>query len=114
MRDDALYVQHIVDCISRIEGYTAGGKAEFAASTLIQDAVLRNLQIMAESSQRLSDNLKVSHPEIEWREIRAFRNILAHNYLGVDIDQTWEVVERELLGLKARMSIILEELDNVS
>lgn len=109
MRDDPFYVQHIVDCISQIEGYTVGGKAEFDASTLIQDTVLRKLQIMAESSQRLSDNLKAGHPEIEWREMRAFRNIRVHNYLGVNIDQTWE-----LPPLKIQVQVMLNELGNDS
>ncbi len=111
MRDDRLYLRHIVDCISLIDQYTSGGGEPVAASTLIQeDAVLRNLHILAESSQRLSNNIKAAHPEIEWRQLAAFRNILVHNYLGLHIDQVWETVQRELPVLKAQMSAILDDL----
>lgn len=114
MRDDGFYLRHIVGCISLIEQYTSGGGEPFAASTLIQDAVLRNLHILAESSQRLSNNIKGAHPEIEWRQLAAFRNILVHNYLGLHIDQVWETVQRELPVLKAQMSAILAELGHNS
>ena len=67
---------------------------------LVQDAVLRNLQIMAESSQRMSDDLKAQHPMIPWREIAGFRNILVHDYLGGDCDAVWSVVEQDLPELK--------------
>jgi len=59
------------------------------ASSLIQDAVLRNLQVLAESSQRLSDKFKARHTEIEWHEISGLRNIPVHDYLGVDIEAVW-------------------------
>ena len=59
--------------------YTAeGGKGAFLGSTLIQDAVMRNLQIMAESIQRLSDATKEAHPEVDWYKIPGFRNVLVH------------------------------------
>ncbi len=114
MRDDRFYLRHIVGCISLIDPYTSGGVEPFAASTLIQDAVLRNLHVLAESSQRLSNNIKAAHPEIEWRQLAAFRNILVHNYLGLQIDQVWETVQRELPVLKAQMSAILDKLGDNS
>ena len=67
MKDDKLYLIHIDECLERIESYTKDiDKKAFMDSTLIQDAVVRNLQIMSESTQRLSDNLKDDHPEIDW------------------------------------------------
>ena len=65
MKDDRLYLIHIDECIARIEQYTVGGRDEFLRSTLIQDAVLRNLQVLAESTQRLSDPLKAQYPRVD-------------------------------------------------
>lgn len=87
MKDDIVYLRHIEDCIRRIEEDTAGGRDGFLTSHTLQDAVIRNLQTLAESTQRLSDNLKDAHPEIEWYRIAAFRNVLVHDYLGVDIEK---------------------------
>ena len=80
------------------------------ASSLVQDAVLRNLQTLAESTQRLSDALKAQHDEIDWRRIAGFRNILVHDYLGVDVPQVWAIVERELPALKCEIETMLREL----
>ncbi len=59
------------------------------SSHLYQDAVLRNLHTLTESTQRISENLKKKHPEVEWKSIAAFRNVLVHDYLGIDIDRIW-------------------------
>ena len=111
MKDDKLYLIHIGECIERIERYVGTGSREgFLASTLTQDAVLRNLQTMAESTQRLSDTLKNVHPEVHWYQIAGFRNVLAHDYLSVDLDRVWLIVERELPGLKCAVEAMLREL----
>jgi uncharacterized protein with HEPN domain len=113
MKDDNLYVIHIGECIARIEAYIgAKGQAEFMASTLLQDAILRNLQTLAESTQKLSDGLKEKHPEVPWRQIAGFRNILVHNYLGVDLKQVWLIIERDLPALKHQVEMIRQELES--
>lgn len=71
--------------MARIEEYVQGGREAFLQSRLIQDAVLRNLQTLAESTQRLSDEFKRAHPDIDWRAIAGFPNVLVHDYLGVDV-----------------------------
>lgn len=86
MKDDAVDLNHILDCIQRIEEDLEGGRERFTGSHTIQDAVLRNLQVLAESTGRLSDSLKASQPDIEWRKITAFRNVLVHDHLGIDLD----------------------------
>jgi uncharacterized protein with HEPN domain len=63
---------------------------------MVQDAVIRNLQVMAESTQRLSDSLKAAEPAVRWRDIAGFRNVLAHGYLAVDPEVVWSVVESDL------------------
>ncbi len=85
------------------------------ASTLIQDAVLRNLQILAESTQRISDDVKIRYTEIPWRNISGFRNILVHDYLGgVNLKQVWEILDKELLNLKKHIQTVLNELKAVN
>ena len=107
MKDDGLYLIHILECIARIEKYTVNGRREFMSSELVQDAVIRNLQVLAESSQRLSDDVKIAHPEIDWKGVSGFRNVLVHGYLGVDIARCWEIVEVELPKLKTALSSIM-------
>ena len=77
-------------------------------STLMQDAVIRNLQVMAESTQRLSDSIKENEPGIDWYKIAGFRNILVHDYLGVDIERLWNIIEKELPSLKQFVHKILD------
>ncbi len=98
-KDDSVYVVHMLDCLQRIDEYVES-KEQFYSSRLVQDAVVRNLQVMAESSQRLADEFKKTYPDIPWRGISGFRNILVHDYLGVDLDMIWSVVEQDLPKLK--------------
>ena len=109
MKDDKLYLIHVAECIERIESYvSATDKEEFMTSSLLQDAVIRNLQIMAESTQRLSDRLKENQGEIDWYKIAGFRNVLVHDYLGVDVESIWNIVEKELPALKKAVSKMLD------
>jgi uncharacterized protein with HEPN domain len=112
MKDDRLYLIHIGECIERIERYTASGEDAFREDTLIQDAVLRNLHTLTESTQRLSDSLKAAHPEVAWREIAQFRNVIVHDYLGVDLPQVWDIVQDDLPHLKHAVATMLRELEN--
>ncbi len=97
---DQVYLAHMLECIARVMAYTEEGEAAFRQSRLIQDAVIRNLQVMAESSQRLSDAARARSPETPWRAIAGFRNIVVHDYLGLDLDLVWGVVAKELPPLR--------------
>jgi len=110
-RRDRAHLEHIQECIRRIEENTEGGRDVFLSSHTLQDAVLRNLQTLSEATQRLSDTLKRTRPEIEWVQIAAFRNILVHDYLGVDIEQIWQIVRRDIPKLKAAVVAMLSESD---
>ncbi len=110
MKDDRLYLIHILECIERIERYTADGGDAFMDDTKTQDAVMRNLQTLAESTQRLSDQLRLRYSDIEWRNIAAFRNVATHDYLGIDLKQVWEIVENDLPVLKRQIDIIVKDL----
>ena len=103
MKDDAVYLQHILECIARIEQYTKVGHTEFTASTLIQDGVIRNLQTLGQSVMKLSESFTSSHPEVDWKSIVGLRNVLVHDYLGVSVTRVWEIVEQDLPALKAKV-----------
>lgn len=109
MKDDRLYLIHITECIERIERYTAPGRDAFFSDTMRQDAVLRNLHTLSESTQRLSAALKDRHPEVDWTSIAAFRNVIVHDYLGVDLARIWDITERDLPDLKRTVTAMLEE-----
>ena len=109
MKDDRLYLIHITECIERIESYMAGkDKQEFFNSTLLQDAVIRNLQTLAESTQRLSEDAKERETSIDWFKIAGFRNVLVHDYLGIDIQRVWIILEKELPLLKKAVQKMLQ------
>ena len=110
MKDDRVYLGHILRCISRIEEYTRGGRDTFSTSHLIQDGVIRNLQTLAESSQRLSDAVKGRYPAVDWKGLAGFRNVLVHDYLGVDLDYVYRAVEQDLSRLKQACKVALQEL----
>jgi uncharacterized protein with HEPN domain len=107
VKDDSIYLKHILDSIRRIEEDTREGREKFLAAHTLQDAVLRNLQTLSESVKRLSDPLKASRPEIEWRRITAFRNILVHDYLGIDLDRIWRIVQSDVPQLKRAVVALL-------
>ncbi|MGO8789477.1 MAG: DUF86 domain-containing protein [Terriglobia bacterium] len=110
MRDERLYLIHIVECATRIQQYTSEGKDAFMSDSKTQDAVLRNLQILAESTQRIPGNLKAAHPEVEWSRIAGLRNILVHDYLGINLVRIWEIIEHGLPELKSKAASILRAL----
>ena len=104
---DQVYITHMLECIQRIEEYVSEGQEFFIQTVMVQDAVLRVLQVMAESSQRISDQAKADCPGIDWRSISGFRNILVHDYLGgIDIELIWQVIEQELPTLKKALAKI--------
>lgn len=110
MKDDRVYLRHILRCISRIEEYVAGSPEGFLSSHLVQDAVLRNLQTMAESTQRLRPALKAQWPDVDWAALAGLRNVLVHAYLGVDLDQVQRAIDRDMPGLRSACEKLLEAL----
>lgn len=108
-KDDRLYLIHIKECIDKIDRYSANGRAEFFGNTMAQDAIVRNLQTLAESTQRLSDKTKLRKPEVDWRAIAGFRNVVVHDYLGVDLERIWHIIEYDLPGLKTHIDALLVE-----
>ena len=114
MKDDRVYLGHILRCISRIEEYVSGRPETFSSSHLVQDAVLRNLQTMAESTQRLSPAAKERHPDVDWAALSGLRNVLVHAYLGVDLDQIQRAVANDMPRLKTACLEILADLEKAN
>jgi uncharacterized protein with HEPN domain len=89
---------------------SAQGQAAVFASRTLQDAILRNLQILCESTQRVDEQYKREHVEIAWQSIAGMRNVLVHDYFAVDFETVWQIVERDLPLLEQAMYLILAEL----
>lgn len=109
MKSDRLYLEHILDSIRAIETYVAGGKDSFLNERMIQDAVIRNFEIIGEAANRLSPERRVATPT-PWKRIVAFRNRLIHAYWGVDLLLVWDVIANELAPLKLEAERLLKEL----
>ena len=114
MKDERVCLGHIRRCISRIEEYVSGSPEAFSSSHLVQDAVLRNLQTMAESTQRLSPAAKERHPDVDWTALGGLRNVLVHAYLGVDLDQIQRAIEQDMPRLKTACQSLLEDLEKAN
>ena len=107
MKDDRVYLLHIRDAIERIESYTAAGRDGFLAGAMVQDAVIRNLEIIGEAVKNLSSETREQCPEIPWRQIAGMRDVLIHEYFGVRIETVWNVVENRLPELKQAIAQVL-------
>jgi len=108
MSDDRLYLTHIAECIARIEEYTAQGRDHFMKSHLVQDAVIRNFEIIGEAVNQISDQTLDRTPDIPWHQISAFRNVLIHGYMGINLERVWNVVENDLYNLKEAVNYLLK------
>lgn len=107
-KDPLIYIRHMDSCLERIIQYTAGlDEAAFLRDTLVQDAVLRNFEILGEAAKNVDDAFRQQYPEIEWRKISGMRDKLIHDYIGVDLWAVWGVVEKVLPRLKADIRGIL-------
>jgi uncharacterized protein with HEPN domain len=112
LKDPKLYIIYIRECITRIESYTIEGKESFYLDLKTQDAVIRNLETLGDATQQLPEEWKMAHPEVEWRRISDFRNLLAHQYLEINLDIVWNVIEFRLPELRKAIELIAERFWN--
>ena len=112
-RKPLLFLKDILTAIERIESYTRNGREEFLSQPSLQDATLFRLQTIGEAVNQLPEELKAKYPEIPWRQIVGFRNMLAHVYWQVDITTVWTILESqgELEDLKA---VVIELINDIS
>ena len=108
MRDDRERLQDILEAIERIERYSAKGRKAFESDELVQNWIVRHLQIIGAATRSLSLDLREKHPDISWSKIIGMRNILVHDYFGIDVDVVWSAVERDLPELKRKITALLK------
>ncbi len=109
-RDNRQYLEDIIEAITRIRSYVGDmEERSFASDIRTQDAVLRNLGVIGEAVGRLPETIDEAAPDVEWRKIRALRNILVHEYFGVNLPIIWDVVQNKLTSVEAACRQLLEE-----
>jgi len=107
MKDDMVYIEHILDAIDKILDYSSGlTHDQFVQNDMVVDAVIRNIEIIGEASKKVSNNLKQVHFEIPWKEIAGMRDKLIHDYLGVDTEIIWQTIIEDLPILKGLLGKI--------
>ena len=110
-KDDSVYLRHIIDAFVQIEHYTDSvSHEEFLCNRLLQDGVIRPLEVMGEAARNLSEDLRNKYPEIPWRQMIGLRNRMIHAYFNVDLQIIWEIVQGDMPDLKQKMKCILDTI----
>jgi uncharacterized protein with HEPN domain len=104
VKDDLAYVEHILDCIRKIKEFSEGlSFREFSSNELVQDAIIRNIEIIGEASKKISSDTKQIYFEIPWKEISGMRDKLIHDYLGVDVEVVWRTIKEDIPILESQI-----------
>jgi uncharacterized protein with HEPN domain len=111
IKDNTLFLTHILDSIEAIEDFVKDihSKEEFTVSRKTKDAVLRNFEIIGEAANNLDEEFITSHPEISWAEIVAMRNMIIHEYFGVDMNLVWDTIIEDLPPFKVQIKVLLKQ-----
>jgi uncharacterized protein with HEPN domain len=111
VKRDELYLRHILDASAQIAEYVSVGHDRFLIERHWQDAIIRQLEILGEASKHLSQELRDEHPNVPWRRIAGLRDVLAHNYMGVDLNAVWQAASESVPALRSSIQTILNELE---
>ena len=113
-RDPRLFLADMMEAIAKIESWTSGMSSEkFLENGLLQDAVVRNLEILGEAAKNIPEDVRSRYPDIPWRRVAGFRDIAIHDYFGVDLEIVWKILTEGIIALKPSLGkVILEMKDN--
>jgi len=115
MKEDIVYLKHILDAISQIEEYVGDVEYEdFMLNRLIQDGVIRQLEILGEATKRLSNEIREKYPDVPWKDMAGMRDKLIHGYFGVDITAVWDTVKKDIPSLKNEIENIVKEQEKAN
>lgn len=105
-------LESIIEATDKILEYTSGFNQadEFDNDHIIFDATMMNFVVIGEMVNKLSDDFKIAHPELEWNKIKGFRNIVAHDYFGIDAEEVWQIVKNKIPDLKIDIKNLLDKL----
>ena len=107
-----IFLTHILDSINLIEEQIKGkSKLDFLKSKQLQDSVIRRIEIIGEAIKNIPNDIKKNYSQIPWKEITGMRDILIHQYFGVDLDLTWQVIDKDLPRLKRQILDISKKMD---
>lgn len=111
MKDDIVYLTHILDAINRKDEYVGVNTyADFSENNLIQAGVIRELEIIGEATKKINVDLKNKYKDVPWKSVAGMRDKLIHDYFGVDIDAVWKTIKEDIPYLKTKISLIIEEI----
>ena len=109
-RDSRVYLEDILDATRKITAYTGGlSKAAFLEDEKTIDAVVRNLEVIGEDVKKLPEDLRAQHSAVEWKKIAGLRDILIHEYFGLDTEIVWDIVQKKVAALDREVRTMLSE-----
>ena len=111
MKDPKIYFEDILECIEKIDEYSENiNEDDFYENSLIQDAIIRRLEIIGEAVKKIPYEIRGKYPDIPWKSIAGTRDVLIHNYGNVNVKRVWLVVEKDIPKLKDNILKIIDEL----